>query len=72
MNPIEATLKQRSCHITPSQDHTPSLACEIILEGVGRLVKLSVGWQQPPDRRPHGMLEPLLSRACDVATQGKA
>ena len=69
---IEATLIQWLGHITPSQDHTPSLACEIILEGVGRPAKLSIGWQQPPERRPHGILESLLSRACDVATQGKA
>ena len=71
-NPVEATFIQRLGHITSSQDHTASLACEIILEGVGRPTKFSIRWQQPPKRRPHGMPKSRLFRACDVTSQCKA
>ena len=37
-NPIDTALVEGLCHITPSQDHTPSLACEVVMEGLGTLL----------------------------------
>ena len=33
-DPIDAAFIQGSGDITPSQDHTPSLACEVVMESV--------------------------------------
>ena len=42
MNPIHAASIQGLGDITPSQDHTLSLACEVVMEGVGRPTKLPI------------------------------
>ena len=40
VNPVYATLTKRCLNITPSQDHTPFLACQIILISTGCALEL--------------------------------
>ena len=60
-NPVQAILIERSGNITPSQDHTPSLTCEIVMEGGGGPAKFSIRRQQPPESGSHGVAETLLA-----------
>ena len=41
-NPIYMTLVEGLCYITPSQDHTPSLACEVVMKVMGSPTKLAI------------------------------
>ena len=34
--------------ITPSQDHTPSLACQIIVDSIGSPLKVTIRRYEPP------------------------
>ena len=42
MDPIHAAFVQGLGDITPSQDHTPSLACEIIMNTTGGTTEVPV------------------------------
>ena len=44
MDLVQTTLMKRYRNITLSQDHTPSLACEVIMEIVGRPTEVPIGW----------------------------
>ena len=43
-NPVHVALIQGVGHITPSQDHTPSLACQIILDSTWGSPELPIRW----------------------------
>ena len=43
VNPVYAASKPGLGNITPSQDHTPSLACQIILVPTWGSLELSIG-----------------------------
>ena len=72
MEPIHAAFVQQLGHITPSQDHTPSLACEIIVEAAGGLTEVSVGGQEPPQRGSHGVAQALMAAGGDLPLQREA
>ena len=42
MDLVQVALMKRCGNITPSQDHTPSLACKVVMEAVGRPAKVSI------------------------------
>ena len=42
VDPVYATITKRCFNITPSQDHTPSLACQIILISTGGALELPI------------------------------
>ena len=71
-DPIYTTLVEGSCHITPSQDHTPPLACEVVMKSMGSPTKLSVRQQQPPQGSAHGVAETWMSSGSDVGTKSQA
>ena len=72
MNPIHAAFIQGLGYITPSQDHTPSLACEIIVEAAGGSTEVSVRGQKPPRCGSHGVAQALKTAGGDLPSQRKA
>ena len=69
MDPIHTTFVQGLGHITPSQDHTPSLACEIIVEADEGSTEVSVGGQKPPQCGSHGVSQALMATGGDLPSQ---
>ena len=65
-------LVEGSCHITPSQDHTPSLPCEVVMKSIRSSTKLSIRPQQPPQGNAHGVAETWMSSGSDVGTESQA
>ena len=61
MNPIHAAFIQGLGYITPSQGHTPSLACEIIVEAAGDSTEVSVRGQEPPQCGSHGVAQAVMT-----------
>ena len=72
INPIHAALEKGLGDITPSQDHTPSLACQIIVETTGSSPEVPIRRQEPPQCSSHGVAQTLMSGGCDLASQGEA
>ena len=71
-NQIQAIFIKGSGDITPLQDHTPSLACEIVMEGVGGLAEFPIRRQQPPESGSHGVTETLLAAVDDMSAEREA
>ena len=71
-NPVKAIFPGLAGNITPSQDCTPSLACQVISKGGEVAEEHSIGGQQKPYGSPHGSAEAVLSWAGDVASMSKA
>ena len=72
MNPIHAAFVQGLGYITPSQDHMPSLACEVIVEAAGGSTEVSVGGQEPPQHGSHGVAQALMTAGGDLSPKRKA
>ena len=71
MNPIHAAFVKGLGDITPSQDHTPSLACKIIVETTGGSTEVSIRGQEPPQCGSHGVAQALMTVGGDLASQCK-
>ena len=72
MDPIHVAFLQGLGHITPSQDHTPSLACKIIVEAAGGSMEVLVRAQEPPQRGSHGVAQALMTAGGDLPSQREA
>ena len=72
MNPILAAFIQGLGYITPLQDHTPSLACEIIVEAAGGSMEVSVRGQEPPQCGSHGVAQALMTAGGDLPSKRKS
>ena len=72
MNPIHAAFIQGLGYITPSQDHTPSLACKIIVETAGGSTEVSIRGQEPPQCGSHGVAQALMTAGGDLSSKCKA
>ena len=72
VNPIHAAFIKGLGDITPSQDHTPSLACKIIVETTGGSTEVSIRGQEPPQCGSHGVAQALMTVGGDLASQCKA
>ena len=48
IDPIHVALVKGLGDITPSQDHTPSLACKIIAKTTGSASEVPIRGQEPP------------------------
>ena len=72
VNPIHAALEKGLGDITPSQDRTPSLVCQMIVETIGSLPKVPIRRQEPPECSSHGVAQTLMSSGCELASQGEA
>ena len=72
MDPIHAAFVQGFGHITPLQDHTPSLACKIIVKATGGSTEVPVGGQEPPQRGSHGVAQALMTAGGDLPSQREA
>ena len=72
MNPIHAAFIQGLGYITPSQDHTPSLAREIIVKAAGSSTEVSVRGQEPPQCGFHGVAQALMTAGGDLPSKRKA
>ena len=72
MDLIHAAFVQGLGHITPSQDHTPSPACEVIVEAAGGSTEVSIGGQEPPQRGSHGVAQALMTAGGDLSSKREA
>ena len=72
INPIHAAFIKGLGDITPSQDHTPSLACKVIVEATGGSTEVSIRGQEPPQCGSHGVAQALMTVGGDLASQCKA
>ena len=72
VNPIHAAFIQGLGYITPSQDHTPSLACKTIVETAGGSTEVSVRGQEPPQCGSHGVAQALTTAGGDLSSKRKA
>ena len=72
MDPIHTAFVQGLGHITPSQDHTPSLACNIIVEAAGGSTEVPVGGQEPSQCGSHGVAQALMTARGDLPSQREA
>ena len=61
INTIHAAFIKGLGDITPSQDHTPSLACKIIVETTGSSTEVSIRGQEPPQCGSHGVAQTLMT-----------
>ena len=69
---MQAVFVEGLGNITPSQDHTPSLACKIKMNpGVGS-AEVPIRRQELPQCGPHGMAQMLLSWKGNLTSEGKA
>ena len=48
VDPIHAAPEKGLGDITPSQDYMPSLACQIIVDSIGRSPKVAIRRYEPP------------------------
>ena len=72
MDPIHVAFIQGLGDITPSQDHTPSLACEIIVETAGGPTEVPVQGQEPPKHGSHGVAQAVMAARGDLSTESEA
>ena len=72
VNPIHAAFIQGLGYITPLQDHTPSLACELIVEDAGGSTEVSVRGEEPPQCGSHGVAQALMTAGRDLPSKRKA
>ena len=71
-DPMKAAFVEGLGHITPSQDHTPSLAFEVKMKSMRCPAELPIRRQQPPKGSSHGVAKSLVARRGDVAAEGEA
>ena len=72
VDPIHAASEKGLGDITPSQDHKPSLAWQIIVDSIGSPPKVAIRRYEPPQSRFHGVVQTLMPSGCGLTLQGEA